>query len=196
MLFYFPELFQRGLLFRGHVLHGQVDAAHLVDLKDLDVYFVADLQLVFDLLDAALGDLGDMHAAFLAGHQLHERAARDDGHDAALEDLAGFDVVHDALDDADRFLDHGHIGAGHRDGAVILDIDLHAGILDDLVDDLALLADDVADLGRIDRDGDDLRSPLADLRTRLGDRLAHDFVHDIDAGGAGAGDGFADDVVR
>lgn len=108
--------------FFGHVLHGKVDAAHLVDFQDLDDDLVADLQNVLDLVDALLRDLRDVDAALLAGDQLDKAAARDDGDDPALEDLAGLHVVDDRLNDADRLLDHGQVGAADRYAAVVLDI--------------------------------------------------------------------------
>src|SRR5690606_11959064 len=48
-------------------LHRQADAALLVDFQHLDLDDVAFLELVGDLLDALVGDLGDVDQAVLAG---------------------------------------------------------------------------------------------------------------------------------
>src|SRR5690606_1161131 len=67
-------------------------------------------------------------------------------------------------------------GDGHR--AVVLDVDRGARRLLDAADRLALGPDDLADLGRVDLDGDDPRSIRREFRTRLGDRLLH-LVQDV-----------------
>jgi hypothetical protein len=72
--------------------------------------------------------------------------------------------------------------AADADLAVIVDVDLNAGALDDLVDDLALLADNITDLFGIDLREDDLRSILADFLAGLGNCRGHDSLHDILAG--------------
>ena len=65
-----------GGLLGPDLLHGvlvaQVHPALLVDLGDLDPHHVAHLAGVLHLLDALVGQLGDMHQAVLAGCQLHE----------------------------------------------------------------------------------------------------------------------------
>ena len=50
----------------------------------------------------------------------------------------------------------GGVGGGDVDGAVVLDVDLGAGLGGDLLDDGAALADDLADLVGVDLHGDHL----------------------------------------
>ncbi len=74
-------------------------------------------------------------------------------------------------------------GAVHRgdlDGAVVLDVDGGAGLLGDLADHRAALADDVADLLRVDLQRDDRRRPLGHLGARLADDLVH-LAEDVQA---------------
>ena len=50
---------------------------------------VADLQGVLHLLEAAVGDVGDVNQTVKAGFQLDERAEGHDADDTALDDGAG-----------------------------------------------------------------------------------------------------------
>ena len=72
------------------------------------------------------------------------------------------------------------LGGGDLHRAVVLDVDLGAGLLDDLADDLAAGADDFADL--VDRDLQhlDARGMLAELGARMSERLAH-LAEDVQA---------------
>ena len=68
------------------------------------------------------------------------------------------------LDPVDRGRDRLAVGGGDLDRAVVVDVDLGAGLLDDLADDLAARADHFADLVDRDLDGLDARRVLAELR--------------------------------
>ena len=74
---------------------------------------------------------------------------------------ADLHAVGNALDDLASLLGGLRIGGRDVDAAVVLDVDLDAGIGDDLVDDLSAGADDFADLIGIDGEGDDLGRLLA-----------------------------------
>src|SRR5262249_4994534 len=93
----------------------------------------------------------------------------------ALVDLADLDLggeLGDAL--LRRFAAlGGHAGDG--DGAVVLDLDGGAGLLLDAADHDAALADDVADLVRVDLHLDDARREGGELGARALDRLLHDL---------------------
>src|SRR5205814_2217028 len=65
------------------------------------------------------------------------------------------------------------IDGADEDRAVVLDVDLSAGLFLNLLDVLAPRADELADLFRIDLDGEQARGPLADFRARLGQHLGH-----------------------
>ena len=49
-----------------HGFVAEVDAAFVVDLDNFDLELVADLDDVFDFLDAVVGELGDVAEAFFA----------------------------------------------------------------------------------------------------------------------------------
>ena len=69
-------------------------------------------------------------------------------------------------------------------GAVVLDVDLAAGLGDDALDVLAAGADEQADLVGVDLDRLDARGVLAELGARRGDGGVH-HVEDLDASVAG-----------
>ena len=71
-----------------------------------------------------------------------------------------------ALDPLDGGFDLLAVRGRDLDRAVVLDVDLGAGLFDDLADHLAAGADHFADLVGRDLDGLDARSELAHLRTR------------------------------
>ena len=64
------------------------------------------------------------------------------------------------------------VGGGDLHRAVVLDVDLGAGLLDDLADHLAAGADHFADLVGRDLEHLDARRVLAELGARRGERLA------------------------
>ena len=75
------------------------------------------------------------------------------------------------------------VGRTDRNGtdlAVVVDVDVGACLLLEKVDDLALGADDLADLVHRDLEADDLRRRLVDLDARGRDGLVHD-LEDLEA---------------
>ncbi len=121
---------------------------------------VANVEDVLNLLDAALGDAGDVQQAVLTGQQVHEGAEGLDGDDATGVLLARLGNLDDELDALDGLVD-GLAGAADEDGTVLLDVDRGAGLVLDAADDLTAGADDVADLVGRNLDGDDARSGAA-----------------------------------
>src|SRR5699024_7337446 len=67
-------------------------------------------------------------------------------------------------------------------GAVVLDVDLGAGVGTDLLDDLTAGTDDLTDLVGVDLHLDHLGGVLADLSTGLRDAGQHDLVQDGETG--------------
>src|SRR5690606_15842455 len=167
-------------------LHGQADATLLVHFQHLDLHGVAFLELVGDLLDALVGNLRDVHQAVLAGGDGDEGAEVHDLGDAALVNAARLDVRGDLLDAGLGGLGSGGVHRGDDDGAVILDVDLGAGFLGDGLDGGATLADHLADLVRMDLDGQQARGVLAQLGTRGADGLGH-LAEDVQAALPGLG---------
>ena len=157
----------------------------LVDLLNLNLDRVADVVLAFDLFYALPEtELRDVHETVLrgTGNRHEQPEALPNADDLAGEPHPGLrhDRVRDHLDHLTRLL--GAVAALGRDedAAVVLDIDLGAGFGLDLVDLLALGADDLADLldGHLHRD--DLRSVAGQLGPRCGEGLA-DHVEDLQA---------------
>ena len=161
--------------------HAQVDTAHLIDLDYLYSNFIADVDNILYLRYALVRKLGNMNHTILVRSQLYECTEIHDADNGTCQNLTRLDVGHDALDDGNCLVDHCLIGAAYRYAAIVLDIDLNAGLLDDLVDYLALLADYIADLLRIDGDLNDLRSILADGLSRLGDNRRHNFIQNVES---------------
>ena len=127
-------------------LHRQPRLAALVEAEEFHLHLVAFLDDVGGLLHAARRQLADMNETVLGAEEVHEGAEIHDLDDGALIDVADFGLRGDRLDPVDRGLDRLAIGRRHLHGAVVLDVDLGAGLLDDLPDHLAAGADHFADL--------------------------------------------------
>ena len=140
---------------RGHLAgqHGaarQADLAHAVDADDHHVDLVAEADHVFDMLDAVVGQFADADQAVLARQDLHERAVGLDADDLAQVDLADLDFLGQPSIIWMAPLGALAVGGGDEDRAVVLDVDLAAGLLGDAADGLAAGADQRADLLRVD----------------------------------------------
>ena len=165
---------------------GEADLAAIVDTLHDDLDGVAFLQHVLDLVDAfAVGevaDLGDVQQTVGTRGQVHERAEGRGLDDLAVVGFAGFRNmrVGDLVDDLLGLLGGFAAFGGDEHGTVILDGDLGAGILLDLVDHLALRSDDLANLVDRNGGGDDARGELAHLG-----RAVDALVDDLEDGGAG-----------
>ena len=135
-----------------------------------------------------------MDEAFLAGSDLNESTEAHETGDDTLVDGADLRIVGDGLDHEQSSLCVLDVLAGDEYVTVIVDVDLAFALGLDLLDDLALLADDVTDLLRIDLGGEHLRSILGQLGAGLGDDRSHDVVEDVFSGLLGLGEGFTDDL--
>ena len=129
-----------------------------------------------------VGQLGDVHKTVLTGSQLHEGTEGHQAHHAAVVQLAHLGDEHDVIDALLGGITGGGIRRGDVDGAVIVNVDLGAGIGHDLLDDGAALADDVPDVVGIDVHDDHLGCVAADLLAGLGDDRQHDLVENLAAG--------------
>src|SRR3977135_1553286 len=85
----------------------------------------------------------------------------------------------DRLDPLDRSLDRFAVGGGDLHGAVVVDVDLGAGLLNDFADHLAAGADHFADLVGRNLERLDPRRVFAEFGARSGERLRH-FAEDVD----------------
>jgi hypothetical protein len=85
-------------LFGSGSLHRQLDAAAVVGFENLDANDLAFLDVVFDLVDALLGDLGDVQQAILARQNGNDRAEIEDLEHGTFVDLADLDFRRDRID--------------------------------------------------------------------------------------------------
>src|SRR3954470_2492565 len=115
-----------------------------------------------------------MEQAIASRHQLDDRAEVEQAQHRALVDLADLDVGGEVLDLLLRRLAAFGGDAGDGDGAVVLDLDRGAGFLLDAADDHTALADDVADLVRVDLQLDDARREAGEFGARTLDAALHD----------------------
>src|SRR5574344_2472019 len=182
-----------GVEFLHRRLAAELDASALVDVKALDRDLVADLADAFHRLEELVRELGDVAEAVHAGEDLDERAELLDAGDGALVDLAD---LGDGADRADRALGGFHrlgIGREDRDLAVVVDVDLGAGRLDDAADVGSSGADERADLV----DGNlHLLDPRGE-RVEFGARSRENGLHEVDdleTGVVGGLDGVLDEV--
>ena len=124
-------------------------------------------------LDALFRNLRDVHQAILARQDGHERAEVHQARHAAFIDAADFDFGGDQVDAALGFPAGLAVDRRNLDRAVVVDVDRGAGFLGDGANDCAALADDFADLLRIDLDRDDRRCPLGHVLAGLRQHLVH-----------------------
>ena len=132
----------------------QADAAALaVDLDHADVDLVALVEHVLDRLDALAGrDVGDVQQAVGALGELDERAERRRLDDLAGELVADLDLLHHRPDALDERVAELAVGRVDQHLAVVVDVDLRLELLGQAADRLAALADQQADLRRVDLD--------------------------------------------
>src|SRR5215216_6692653 len=153
----------------------QADAAALaVDLDHADGDLVALVEDVLDGVHAlARRHVGDVQQAVGALRELDERAEGGRLDDLALERVADLDLLGhraDALDQGVALL--ARLGVD-EDVAVVVDVDLRVELVAQAADRLAALADQQADLVRVDLDRRDPRRELRQLGARRLDDLGH-----------------------
>lgn len=134
----------------------EVQPALVILRQHLNDNLVADMNCVLDLLGPLNIKLADVDHALLAGSNFDECAEAHQAGNDALVDSADLGIVGNSLDDGYRSLCVVDIGGGNKDVAVLLNVDLAVALGADLLDDLALLADDVADLLGVDLGGEHL----------------------------------------
>src|SRR5829696_1094322 len=159
----------------GVLGEAQADAAALaVDLDDADLDLVALVEHLLDRVRPLAGrDVGDVQQAVGALGQLDEGAERRRLDDLAGELVADLDLLGHRADAV-----HQRVALGARLGvdedlALVVDVDLRLELLRQAADRLAALADEQADLVRVDLDRRDARRVLRELATRRLDDLGH-----------------------
>src|SRR6266545_1616969 len=173
----------------------ELHAAFFIDAEALDPDFLAHLDDVLDHLDAEVGEFGNVDEAVLAGEEFDEAAKFLNGHHFAFVDLANLGFRGHALDFAPGDCHAFAAGGVDVHAAVVLDVDLATGFLDEALDVLAARADEGADLLGVDLEGDDLRGVFAEFLSRLGKGRGHVF-EDFQPGDAGFLERLGQNVVR
>ena len=165
---------------RHQRLHRQAQASALVAIDELHLHAVALLHDVFGLLGAAVLQLGDVHEAFGARHDLDERAERRRALHRALVRLADHRLGGERLHHLARALHRLAADGGDRDETRVVDRELGARLVLDAANRLALRSDQVADLLGADLHRHDARRVRRQIGARLGERLVH-LAEDVQA---------------
>src|SRR5574343_1352687 len=95
-------------------LHRQLDAAAVGGFENLDANDLAFLDVVFDLVDAFLGDLGDVQQTILARQHGNDRTEVEDLEHGTFVDLANLDFRRNRIDT--RTSGSSSLAAGSSDG--------------------------------------------------------------------------------
>ena len=137
-----------------------------------------------------------MDQPVFARRDLHKGAKAHDAHHFAIEDIADLRVFDNGQDGLFGLFAIFAVGGGDAHRAVLFDVDLGVGVGGDLLDHRAALANDVADLLRVDGEADHLGRIGGELGTGLPDAGQHHFVQDLHAGGPGLFKRLLDDLQR
>src|SRR5207247_2049950 len=174
---------------------GKFHPALLIDAEASEPDLITQLDDIFGLLDAEIGQLADVAQPILAREKLNETAKFLNRDDLAAVNFPDLGFGSHAFDFASG--DFHAFGAGRIDvnRAVVLNVDLAAGLFDDAFDVLAARADEGTDLLRVNLHGDDARGVLAQFFAGLSDGFGH-FAQDKQTGHASLFPCFGHDVVR
>ena len=122
-----------------------------------------------------------MNKSLFAGGYFNKRAEVHKAGNNALVDSADLGVIGYCLNHVESALSVVNVDSGDEYGSVLLNVDLAVALCADLLDNLALLADDIADLLGVDLGGEHLGSILGELFSGLGDNGQHNFIEDVAA---------------
>ena len=163
---------------------GHFHATFFVDSEALGGDDVAFFDDVFNVFGAAFGEFRDVDESVLAREHFHECAELGDGNHLAGVNLAHFDFLEHAIDHRLGAIEAFLLGSVDVHGAVVLDVDLGAGLGLDAFDVLAAWSNELANAVCWDFDGNNAWGVRAE-RLGLDDGLGHLFD---DLGAAGLGD--------
>ena len=148
------------------------------------------------VVDALAGrDVGDVQQAVGALGELDEGAERRRLDDLAGELVADLDLLGHRPDALGQRLAQLAVGRVDEDLALVVDVDLRLELVGEAADRLAALADEQADLVRVDLDRDDARRVRRELLARRVDDLAPSG-RGCPAAPPGLGERVAQDVER
>ena len=183
-----------GPLFLQNRFARQADAIAF-DRQHLDQHLIAFLQFVADILDAVLGNFGDVQQAVGAGENLHESAEVGQTRDLSEISLAHLGRRRNLADHLQRPGSGCAIARRNQHLAGVVDVDLDAGGLDNSADDLPARTDEVADLVGRDLQGIEARRVLGNLGARFAEHRVH-LVEDEQTSALGLLQGLAHDLGR
>src|SRR4051812_13041068 len=144
------RLFQR-------VFAAELDLALFIDLEDFHHDLVPFVEYVGDAPHALGSELGDMYETIGPRQNFHEGAEVHDLSHGPTVDFADFGLRGDALNHFHGAAARRLVARSDHHCAVVLDVDLDAGLFDDAADDLASGPYDLADLFRPDFQSNDSR---------------------------------------
>ena len=118
----------------------------IVDLKHLNNYFVADVYYVFNFFGAFNVKVADVNHDLFAGCNFNECAKIHNSCNNAFIDCADFRIVCDSFNHEQRTLSVVNIKSADEDASVFFNVNFTVAFFTDLLYNLALLADNIADL--------------------------------------------------
>ena len=163
----------------------QADAVAF-DGQDFYQHLIAFFQFVANVFDAVFRDFADVQQAVGAGDDFDESAEVSQAGDCAEIGFADLGRGREVADDLEGLGCRSLVVRGHVDLAGVLDVDLHAGALDDAANHLAAGPDDVANLVDRNLQGVDTRREGRNLFAWSGDDRVH-LVENVTGVRAGPG---------
>ena len=129
------------------------------------------------MIDSLLCNLRDMNHALLARCELQECAELLNADYLAGEHHALFKIGYDDLNQLHSLVHIGLVRTTYGYGAVIININLHTGLLDNGIDGLTSLTNHIANLLGIDLNLNNLRCIRSDLSSGLCNAGLHTGIH-------------------
>ena len=114
-----------------------------------------------------------MAQTFLARKYLNESTEVHDTGNLSEVNLTNLNLAHNLTDDGNSLIRSLYAGSTDTNGAVFFDINLNAGILNNLLDNLSARSNDIADLISLNLDSSYTWRIWTKLSSRLGDALEH-----------------------
>lgn len=146
---------------------GEVESALVVYLANLDYDLVADSNDILNTVNVLDIKVADVDKTLFAGSDLNECAEVHQAGNNTLVDSADLGIVRDGLNHIESTLRIVNVDSGDEDGSVLFNVDLAVALCADLLDNLALLTDDIADLLGVNLGGEHLGSILGELFSGL-----------------------------
>src|SRR5690606_6159686 len=155
------------------ILHRQLDAAALVNVQHFHANLLPFFQVVRYVLHALVGDLRNVHETVFARQDRHECAEVNYTAYGTLVDRSNLGFGSNTEYAIDSGLGRILVGTVNADGAIVFDIDLRTGFLADRTDRGTALADNVANLVRIDLHRGHVRRVVGQCGTRRAEHAIH-----------------------